>query len=131
MIRLLIAFLLGVATTVAVWAASGREWGLVVGWVVFAVVYSTWTWARLWRLSPAQTQEHAAAEDPGRGLLDTLLLVSSGFSVVAVGLLLLASHSTDVLAAGAASKPPVGHPSTSATTNPTSWISPTSRSVWA
>lgn len=98
--RMLISLALGVIVGAGASMISRLDVGITLGWTVGVVGYCLWTWARLWRLTPQETAEHATAEDPGRGLSDAILIVAALGSVVGVGFVLAASQRSDVVAAG-------------------------------
>jgi len=91
------------ATHVAVAGAVGvvgavimgitRGWGFaaLVGWDVMAAVFVVWIWWTIWPRDPRSTASHAVREDPGRPVLDLLLIGASVASLVGVGFVIAAS----------------------------------------
>jgi uncharacterized membrane protein len=75
-------------------AALPGSWqiGTLAGWDVAAGVYLVWTWRTIWHRDPAATARLALREDPGRAIADTLLLVASMASILAVALAVTAGH---------------------------------------
>ena len=63
----------------------------LLGWVVAAIVFVSWTWADIWPQNPKATAEHARREDPGRAVADGACLLASVASLVGVGILLFAA----------------------------------------
>lgn len=54
----------------------------VIGWATACLSYVTWVWGLVWRMSPAQTKQHAQQEAPALPLMDLLLLLASALSLV-------------------------------------------------
>jgi len=85
-----------VGAGVAVGVASAR-WGQVstglgpvlAGWVIGALVYLVWTWARVWPMDSEETKVHALVEDRTRRIAHGIVLLASAASVVGVGHLLI------------------------------------------
>ena len=90
---------LGVGIVAALLAGIFVSWRYapLTGWDVAGITYLVWVWNSLHHLSPEQTSELAAREDPGRKASDLLLLLASMFSLVAVGVLLLQTGNTNGL----------------------------------
>jgi uncharacterized membrane protein len=86
-------FLIGV--TVAVVAAFFWFWvdAVVLGWAAACLAYTVWVWTRVWRMNPEQTRAHATAEDPSRATSDSLILLASVASLVAVGVIIVQAGS--------------------------------------
>jgi len=97
--RLMVA--LGVGTVVLVAAlVAGASWpvGVTIGWGASAALVLAQTWGSVARMSPAETAEHAQAEDLSRGTADLVVLSASTASLVAVGYILIRAgdhHGTD------------------------------------
>ena len=97
--RLMVA--LGVGTVVLVVAlVAGASWpvGVTIGWGASAALVLAQTWGSVARMSPAETAEHAQAEDLSRGTADLVVLSASTASLVAVGYILIRAgdhHGTD------------------------------------
>lgn len=92
--RVLVSLVFALVAAAAYGILSGHFLSIltfVLGWVVFAFVYTAWTWRVLSRMDAEQTRTHAVAEDPARGVLDLLLLVASLGSLAGVALLLIGS----------------------------------------
>lgn len=83
----------GVAAVVglAVGLLTGPPVGWMWGWTAGALSFVLWTTVAVWRMDPQQTQDHASQEEPGRAVVDLVLLLASLASVGGVGALL---HST-------------------------------------
>ena len=73
--------------------------GALLGWSVGALVYCLWTWGRLWPLDADAAKDHAQEEDPGRGLVDALLVIAAVGSVGGVALVLVAAKGSGIAAA--------------------------------
>ncbi|MET1021447.1 MAG: DUF1345 domain-containing protein [Arthrobacter sp.] len=62
------------------------------GWSTAALTYVLWVWLVIGRLSAAETQAHATAEDPTRNITDLLILAANVASLGAVAAVVLDSH---------------------------------------
>jgi uncharacterized membrane protein len=92
--RILIAALAGLIAGVVVGATTRWRYGPAAGWILAAVIYVTWTWLIIIRMSPRETQEHAteAGGDSTRQVTEIFLLLASVASLGGVALLLTASN---------------------------------------
>jgi uncharacterized membrane protein len=66
------------------WQAS-----ILVGWVAAAACNLVWTWQAVAPLDANATRDHANAEDPSRGLAESLVIVAGVALLTAVGLVLI------------------------------------------
>ncbi|HOA27161.1 MAG TPA: DUF1345 domain-containing protein [Arachnia sp.] len=96
--RLAVALILGVAAGL-LGGSLGPGAGALLGWSVGALVYCLWTWGRLWPLDADAAKDHAQEEDPGRGLVDALLVIAAVGSVGCVALVLVAAKGSGIAAA--------------------------------
>ena len=64
---------------------------MVLGWAVGALVFSLWTWAHLWGLTPGEAAALARKEDPGRGVVDIVLLAHTLLSYLFGAVILAAT----------------------------------------
>ncbi|MDN5963185.1 MAG: DUF1345 domain-containing protein [Actinomyces sp.] len=87
--RLLVAMLAGALAAALVGLCGHLDLGLMAGWVVAAGGFSTTTWALVFGLDASSTRLHARANDPGRGIDDTLLVLACVASVAGLILLLI------------------------------------------
>ncbi|WP_348789219.1 DUF1345 domain-containing protein [Leifsonia sp. NPDC080035] len=78
----------GILTAVVVGFTGGWVFAASAGWAVACAVYVVWVWATISRMDGPATRAHASREDPSKTTSDTLLLVASVASLVAVALLL-------------------------------------------
>lgn len=87
--RLSVAAVSGVAIFVAT-LLVGAHWEVALqsGWVMTSSAFLLLMWLTLWRLDAADTETHAAREDPSRALADIVLIVSSVLSLVSVGMVI-------------------------------------------
>src|ERR1700761_97260 len=96
---------IGVAagTVAAVLAGVLWDWAYAaaVGWDVAALLYTAQVWSGTWPLDGSSTSACAKAEDPKRAVSDILTLSACVASLVAVGTVLVAAHSSQGAAAGA------------------------------
>ena len=94
-VRLLAAVALGLVCGVPLSVWAGSVLGALVGWDILAAAYVTWAWLGARRLDSAAVARLANREDPGKAATDVLLLTASVASLVGVGLVIIASGSTD------------------------------------
>lgn len=81
-----------VGAAIAVGLGSGWA-SLLIGWDLVALTFGGWTWASTWSLDADATATHANRDNPGRDLIDLIVLAAAVASVVAVGAVLFqASH---------------------------------------
>jgi uncharacterized membrane protein len=85
----------GVVGAVVTGALTGIRYGMLAGWMVFAVAFLTATWVTIAPMSAELTAAHASSEDPQPVLADALVVVAALISLVAVGSLLLQDSSTN------------------------------------
>lgn len=78
----------GVIVAVAVGLTGGWAFAASAGWAVACAVYVIWVWVTIPRMDGEATRAHASQEDPSKTTSDTLLLIASIASLVAVALLL-------------------------------------------
>lgn len=100
LVRLTVSLVAGLAVALVVSRVSRIELGVAVGWATSVFVYCIWTWVKLWPMDARETAAHAREEDPGRGLTDVILIVSSVASVAGIGFVLVAGSDADVVTAG-------------------------------
>ncbi len=91
--RLAVAVTTGMLAAALTIVFGNWEYAPAVGWDATAIVFTTWVWRAIWPLSAQGTATHATAEDPNRATGDTLMLSACIASLVAVGLVLMYSHS--------------------------------------
>ena len=99
--HLLVAIAVGLVVGVVA-SVVGAAWpfAVLVGWMAGGATYLAWKWIAIWPMDAPTTARHAVREDPGRAVMDALVLVSAVASLAAVGLLLTSSgHDPDVRAA--------------------------------
>ncbi len=87
-VRVTLAVVVGVC--VGVWLAlhGNAKYAPLAGWDTAAAIILLWVSLTVFRLDREETQRYASREDPGRAVVDLLLLVASVVSLVAVGVLL-------------------------------------------
>lgn len=96
-IRLMMAALLGISTAVAVGSAAGFRYAPAAGWIAAAFVYLAWTWSVVLPMDADQTREHVRPEDPPRGwVTDVVILTASVASLGGVGHLLAAGSKAGI-----------------------------------
>ena len=93
--RVVVAVAVGAGVAVGVagndgWGQLSTGWGpALAGWVVGALVYLVWTWARVWPMSSEETKAQARVEDRTRRITHGIMFLASAASVVGVGHLLI------------------------------------------
>ena len=93
--RILIAGLAGLIAGIVVGANTKWRYGPAAGWILAAVIYVTWTWLKIMRMDPRETEGHAteAGGDSTRQITEIFVLLASVASLGGVALLLTASNS--------------------------------------
>jgi uncharacterized membrane protein len=86
--RLSIAVALGVATALLVPARFGSALRAIAAWDVAATGMAALAWMLILRASAAETHRRAAADDPGRHAVWGLVILASGFSLLATAVVL-------------------------------------------
>jgi uncharacterized membrane protein len=76
-------------------AVAGVRYGVLAGWMVFAIAFLGITWVTIGPMTAEQTAAHASSEDPLPVLADALVVVAALISLVAVASLLLRDSSTN------------------------------------
>jgi uncharacterized membrane protein len=95
--RLRLALLLGVITLLVLRRAFPMRIAIIGAWDVAALVLLLSSWWIIARGNADETKKRASAEDPGRGVLSLLALVSSLISFFAAALLIHQTGDYDVL----------------------------------
>jgi uncharacterized membrane protein len=93
-----VAGALGVVGTFIMGFTGGWGFAALVGWDVMAAVFVVWIWGTIWPRDPQSTASHAVREDPGRPVVDLLLVGASVASLVGVGFVIAASGDSGGLA---------------------------------
>ena len=89
--HVVVAGALGIAGALIMGFTRGWGFAVLVGWDVMASVFVGWIWLSIWPRDPRSTASHAVREDPGRPVVDLLLLGASVASLVGVGFVIAAS----------------------------------------
>lgn len=76
-------------------AVAGVRYGVLAGWMVFAIAFLGITWVTIGPMTAEQTAAHASSEDPRPVAADVLVVAAALISLVAVGSLLLQGSSTN------------------------------------
>src|SRR5436190_13711267 len=95
----------GIVSAVVVGLNAAWKYAPPTGWIVAAIIYLTWTWLLIDRMTAAETRSHACRrneEDATRRWSHATMLLASVASLAGVGYLLLAETSKrgDLVAAG-------------------------------
>jgi uncharacterized membrane protein len=93
LMRLLIALALGLATAMLIPVRFGSALRAIAAWDAAAVVMATLAWLLILRTSIEDTRRHAAEDDPGRRAVGILIILSSGFSLLATAVVLRQARS--------------------------------------
>jgi uncharacterized membrane protein len=93
-----VAGALGVVGAIIMGFTGGWGFAALVGWDVMAAVFVVWIWLTIWPRDPRSTASHAVREDPGRPIVDLLLIGASVASLVGVGFVIAASGDSGGLA---------------------------------
>jgi uncharacterized membrane protein len=89
--HLAVAGVLGLVGVVIMGFTGGWAFAALVGWDVMAAVFVVRIWLTIWPRDPRSTASHAVREDPGRPIVDLLLVGASVASLVGVGFVIAAS----------------------------------------
>lgn len=94
---LLISGVVGVLGVIGSFALGCGYASLLIGWDLIALTFGGWIWAVTWSLDATETAKHARRDNPGRDIIDLIVLCASVASVVAVGAVLFqAGHQEGV-----------------------------------
>ena len=83
---------LGVGVAVATGLLWGPLYAPMCAWAACCLVYLVLVWVRVWPLDGSQTAEHAVREDPGRRIVDVLLLLCAVAAAADLVFVLVVSH---------------------------------------
>ncbi|HZL16909.1 MAG TPA: DUF1345 domain-containing protein [Polyangia bacterium] len=86
--RLSVALALGVGTALVIPARFGSALRAIAAWDVAATAMAALTWMLILRASADETRRRAAADDPGRHAVWGLVILASGFSLLATAVVL-------------------------------------------
>jgi len=92
--------LIGVVLSIGVSVPGTWRYGLLLGWISAAAVFTGWMWFCIWPMDAQRTAAHAAGENPGRALTDVVMLGAAVASLLAVGLLLSGGSGNKSVQAG-------------------------------
>jgi uncharacterized membrane protein len=90
-----VAGVVGLVGAVIMGVTGGWRFAALVGWDVMAAIIVAWIWLTIWPRDPRSTASHAVREDPGRPIVDLLLIGASVASLVGVGFVIAASGNTN------------------------------------
>jgi uncharacterized membrane protein len=86
--RLAIAAALGVATALLIPARFGSALRAIAAWDIASTGMTVLAWMLILRASAEETRRRAAADDPGRHVVWGLVILASGFSLLATAVVL-------------------------------------------
>ncbi|MET0352790.1 DUF1345 domain-containing protein [Plantibacter sp. MCCC 1A11337] len=93
-LRLILSAVIGLGVGVV----TGLTWfwagAILAGWGATCVVFIVSLWARIWRMDPARTREHATSEEPGRTTSEVLIVLASVGSLVALSVVILQARAS-------------------------------------
>lgn len=99
--HVVVAGALGVVGALIMGFTGGWGFSALVGWDVMAAVFVAWIWLTIWPRDARSTASHAVREDPGRPVVDLMLVGASVASLVGVGFVIAASgNSAGLVKAG-------------------------------
>lgn len=87
-LRLAVSAAAGVAAGLLGGVLLSWQFGVLIGWMVLAAVFGTWTWRTIWPMDAPATAAHALREDPGRRIFTAMAILAALFSLAGVALLL-------------------------------------------
>jgi uncharacterized membrane protein len=92
--RILVAGLAGAIAAVTVGETTKLRYAPAAGWIIAAAVYLIWTWLKILRMGPRETEVHAteAGGDSARATTELFVLLASVASLAGVGYLLAAGN---------------------------------------
>jgi uncharacterized membrane protein len=92
--RIVVAALAGAIAAAVVGESTKLRYAPAAGWIVAAAVYVTWTWLKIIRMGPRETEDHAteAGGDSARATTEIIVLLASISSLAGVGYLLAAGN---------------------------------------
>jgi uncharacterized membrane protein len=93
--RLVTSVTVGALAAVLTMFLGSWRYAPAIGWDAIAIVFCGWTWLAIWPLSPAETAGRATAEDPNRATGDIIMLTAGVASLVALGLVIAATHAME------------------------------------
>ena len=96
--RAFVAAAFGVAVAISIGVSVEWTYAPACGWIAAAVVFLSWTWAVIAKMSPSRTGSHATREDPTRVATDILILIASVASLLGVAILFAAGSAQGVRA---------------------------------
>jgi uncharacterized membrane protein len=88
LMRLLLSLAVGVATAILIPARFGSALRAVAAWDLSATVMATLAWRIISSTGIEETRKHAAEDDPGRRAVGGLIILASGFSLLATAVVL-------------------------------------------
>lgn len=91
-VRIIVSFFVGLLIGLSVGLVTSWTYGAVTGWACACVVYIVWVWLRIWGLNAEQTRAHALREDPGRRIVDIILVFAALTAMIIVVILLVSPH---------------------------------------
>ncbi len=87
-LHLLVAALLGLLVGAVALLLAHWIYAPSLAWDAAALTYLAMTWREIWRLTPEQTREIAASEDPSKAIDDFIVLAAALVSLLTVVLVL-------------------------------------------
>lgn len=79
----------GAVVGIAVAFSPAADAAPLIGWIVAAAVFVTWTWVSIWPQDATATASDACREDASRAVADIACLLAAVASLVAVGVVLV------------------------------------------
>jgi len=91
-VKLVAMLVVGLIAGLATGASTFPALGICVGWLAASLSYNVMIWSVIVRKDAEGTRAYAAAEDPGRGTTELLVVAASVVSLAAVAVVVLDSH---------------------------------------
>ena len=95
MARLITAFSVGLAASIATSFFGPWALAVLIGWAVFSLIFLIGIWLIVWPMDADSTARHSQLEDPSRALADGAVLMAAVASLGGVGFILLKAAHAD------------------------------------
>jgi len=93
--RLITAFSVGLAASIATSFFGPWALAVLIGWAVFSLIFLIGIWLIVWPMDADSTARHSQLEDPSRVLADGAVLMAAVASLGGVGFILLKAAHAD------------------------------------
>lgn len=86
--KLILSLVAGIAGGASAAALGAGPASILIGWDLVALCFGGWTWLNTWSSDAEATAAHTKRDNPGRDLIDLIVVAAAVASVVAVGAVL-------------------------------------------